>query len=83
MYSLPHDDILHKSSGDDRIKYLSKSNAKYQTVTNLSHSAIGNSSRRLPIKNQIDSKKQFLNFGSLEGTPGSAAATETVMFLKQ
>lgn len=43
-------DILNRS-GDANILMLAKTNAKYQTMTHLSRSAIASSTRRLPAKN--------------------------------
>lgn len=92
MYGGPVDnnavsDILNRSAGESALQMLSKSNNKYQTMTQLSRSAIATSARRLPMKNYQESAKQVSNYLSLEQTPGSnngnAPATDTVMYLKQ
>jgi hypothetical protein len=59
-------DILNKSAGEDRIQAVLSKGNKYQTVTNLSRSAVTSSSRRLPVKNIQESVKHFNNFLSLE-----------------
>jgi hypothetical protein len=45
-------EILNRSHGDGGLHSISKANnAKYQTMTHLSRSAIASSARRLPTKN--------------------------------
>lgn len=66
--------MMNRSAGEDRFRQLTKVGSKYQTAASLSHSAVSASARRLPTKG--DPLK-------LEQTPSGAAATETVMYLRQ
>ena len=93
-------ELMNRSAGEERFKSLTKAHpmttqgAQKQTnltIANMSHSTIGSSARRLPMKQNAtlvldlsNAKSNQLNMNSnLENTPGSIAATDTMMYLKQ
>lgn len=86
-YSYESIDYLHQNPLANN---LNKFNAKYQTVSNLSHQTIGTvgdtSNRRLPMKGNFDfmdtTAASGVTMNTMTAAASDKATTDTVMYLK-